>query len=62
MYDRLINIGQMMIGIGGYVPFSGVSLVAVTWFPPRQRATATAIASVFSYIGMALAFVVGEST
>ena len=57
---RLINVGQMLIGVGGSVPFGGVSLVAATWFPPGQRASATAIASVFSYVGVAASFIVGE--
>ncbi|KAK7495674.1 hypothetical protein BaRGS_00013121 [Batillaria attramentaria] len=49
----LINIGQTLIGVGGTIPFSGVSLVAATWFPPNQRATATSIASTFAYLGVA---------
>nr|KAG5705691.1 hypothetical protein BaRGS_026630 [Batillaria attramentaria] len=48
--DGLINIGQTLIGVGGTIPFSGVSLVAATWFPPNQRATATSIASTFAYL------------
>ncbi|XP_070174138.1 solute carrier family 49 member 4 homolog [Littorina saxatilis] len=54
-----INIGQILIGVGGSVPFSGVSLIAATWFCPNERATATAIASIFSYVGVSASFIVG---
>ncbi|KAL8563241.1 hypothetical protein ACOMHN_065883 [Nucella lapillus] len=55
----LISVGQILIGIGGSVPFGGVSLLAATWFPPTQRATATAVSSIFSYLGVALSFIIG---
>ena len=34
-------------------------LVSSTWFPPNQRATATAIASLTSYVGISISFGVG---
>lgn len=34
-------------------------LVSSTWFPPQQRATATAIASLMSYVGISLSFAIG---
>lgn len=33
-------------------------LVSSTWFPPNQRATATAISTLTSYIGISISFVV----
>ena len=33
--------------------------LSTTWFAPDQRATATAVASLFSYLGGAASFVVG---
>lgn len=34
-------------------------LVSSTWFPPNQRATATAISSLMSYVGISISFGVG---
>lgn len=34
-------------------------LVSSTWFPPSQRATATAISSLTSYVGISISFGVG---
>ena len=34
-------------------------LVSSTWFPPNQRATATAISSLMSYVGISVSFAVG---
>lgn len=33
--------------------------LSTTWFAPDQRATATAVASLFSYLGSAASFVIG---
>jgi len=54
-----MNGCAVLNGIAGTVPCAGPPLVASTWFPPRQRATATATASVFNYAGVAVAFVIG---
>ena len=37
----------------------GPPLVSSTWFPPHQRATATAISSLMSYVGISISFAVG---
>ncbi|KAK3605961.1 hypothetical protein CHS0354_019638 [Potamilus streckersoni] len=55
----LIYVGQTINGIAGIVPFGGPALVASVWFPPEQRATATAISSFWNYCGVALSFVIG---
>ena len=34
-------------------------LVSSTWFPPNQRATATALATMTSYMGISVSFLVG---
>jgi FLVCR family MFS transporter len=34
-------------------------LLSTTWFAPDQRATATAVASLVSYLGAACSFIVG---
>eukprot|EP00298_Acanthocystis_sp_HF-20_P011272 c19307_g1_i3.p1 GENE.c19307_g1_i3~~c19307_g1_i3.p1 ORF type:complete len:288 (-),score=68.11 c19307_g1_i3:101-964(-) len=40
--------------------FSG-PLVSSTWFPPSERATATAIGSIAPYIGSSLGFIIGPN-
>ena len=46
-------------GIAAIVPFAGPSLVSAVWFPVNQRTTATAIASIFNYLGFAFSFLLG---
>ena len=47
--------------MAGGVVFSSPALFSATWFPARQRATATAFAAVANYIGVASAFILGIS-
>jgi sugar phosphate permease len=35
-------------------------LLSVTWFPPYERGTATAISILFSSIGSGIAFILGK--
>ena len=55
----LVHVGQIMIGLAGPVGQSAATVVSSTWFPPNQRTTATAIASLASYCGTAVSFVIG---
>ncbi|XP_046573352.1 solute carrier family 49 member 4 homolog [Haliotis rubra] len=55
----LINISAVMNGVAGTVPMAGPALLSATWFPPKQRATATAMSTVFFYLGMSLGFIIG---
>ncbi|KAJ8307420.1 hypothetical protein KUTeg_015504 [Tegillarca granosa] len=55
----LINIGQALNGISGAALIAGPPLVAVTWFPPNERATATAVSVMAVGVGMAGSFVLG---
>lgn len=57
---RLINISCILNGIAGTVFFAGPALLASVWFPPNQRATATAIGSFFNYAGVAAGFIIGK--
>ena len=34
-------------------------LVSSTWFPPNQRATATAFSTLMSYVGISVSFLIG---
>ena len=47
------------MGLGGPVAQSAATVLSSTWFPPKQRTTATAVASLTSYIGTALSFIIG---
>ncbi|XP_041056646.1 solute carrier family 49 member 4 isoform X1 [Carcharodon carcharias] len=55
----LIHIGQLLNGFAGPVVINAPPFLSTTWFPPDQRATATAVASLFNYFGAACAFLVG---
>ncbi|XP_072436016.1 solute carrier family 49 member 4 [Chiloscyllium punctatum] len=55
----LIHAGQLLNGFAGPVIMNAPPFLSTTWFPPDQRATATAVASLFNYFGSACAFLVG---
>ncbi|XP_008300097.1 solute carrier family 49 member 4 [Stegastes partitus] len=55
----LIHGGQFLNGLAGPTIMSAGPFLSTTWFAPDQRATATAVASLFSYLGGATSFVVG---
>lgn len=48
-----------MNGLAGPTIMSAGPFLSTTWFAPDQRATATAVASLFSYLGGAASFIVG---
>uniref|UniRef100_UPI00398EE360 solute carrier family 49 member 4 isoform X2 n=1 Tax=Pristiophorus japonicus TaxID=55135 RepID=UPI00398EE360 len=55
----LIHAGQLLNGLAGPAVVNAPPFLSTTWFPPDQRATATAIASLLNYFGGACAFLVG---
>ncbi|KAM4559070.1 solute carrier family 49 member 4 isoform 1-T1 [Odontesthes bonariensis] len=55
----LIHGGQFLNGLAGPTIMSAGPFLSTTWFAPDQRATATAVASLFSYLGGATSFIVG---
>ncbi|CDQ69080.1 unnamed protein product [Oncorhynchus mykiss] len=57
--ERLIHAGQLLNGLAGPTIMSAGPLLSTTWFAPDQRATATAVASLVSYLGAACSFIVG---
>lgn len=57
----LIHCGQIIIGFAGPVAQASATALSSVWFPSNQRTTATAIASLASYCGTALSFVIGPS-
>lgn len=58
-HSRLIHTGQFLNDLAAPVAMGAPPLVSSTWFPPNQRATATAIASLTSYVGISISFGVG---
>lgn len=56
---RFIHGGQFLNGLAGPTIMSAGPFLSTTWFAPDQRATATAVASLFCYLGGAASFVVG---
>ncbi|NXJ03744.1 DIRC2 protein, partial [Odontophorus gujanensis] len=56
---KLIHGGQLLNGLAGPTVTNAAPFLSTTWFSPDERATATAIASMLSYLGCAGAFLVG---
>ncbi|CAL1545968.1 unnamed protein product [Lymnaea stagnalis] len=54
-----IYAGQLLNGVAGTVPMSGPALLSGLWFPPNQRATATAFSTLLGYFGACISFVIG---
>ena len=59
---KIVQVCAMLAnGLGGaYLNFGG-PIISELWFPTEERTTATAIASVATYTGAALGFVVGPT-
>ncbi|XP_078661169.1 solute carrier family 49 member 4 homolog isoform X2 [Branchiostoma floridae x Branchiostoma belcheri] len=55
----LINIGQFLNGVAGIMLMAAPPLLSSTWFPPNQRTTATAISSIFNYVGTSVGYLIG---
>lgn len=54
----MIHLGQFFNDLGAPVAMGAPPLVSSTWFPPNQRASATAISTLTSYVGISISFVV----
>ncbi|CAH1773429.1 unnamed protein product [Owenia fusiformis] len=56
----LINLGHALNGFAGPIVMGAPPVLSVTWFPPHERTTATAISTVFGAgFGTAVSFVIG---
>ena len=55
----LVHLGAIFNSIGAPVAMALGPLISAVWFPPHQRATSTAIASLAPYVGTGLAFIIG---
>ena len=52
-------IGQFFNGLAGPVTQAGPPVLSSLWFPPNQRTTATALASLTGSLGIAVSFLIG---
>ncbi len=59
-FSRLVNLGQVLVSASGPIAVAVSGAVSATWFPPHQRATATAIANRLQSLGAGLTFIVGR--
>ncbi|XP_074652993.1 solute carrier family 49 member 4 homolog [Tubulanus polymorphus] len=55
----LMHIGAILNGLAGPVSMAAPPVISSTWFPATERTTATAIGSIFIYIGIAIPFIIG---
>ncbi|XP_065647705.1 solute carrier family 49 member 4 isoform X5 [Hydra vulgaris] len=55
----LIHTAQIIIGFAGPVGQAAATVLSSTWFPSKQRTTATAIGSLSCLFGTALSFFIG---
>lgn len=55
----LIHFGQFLNGLAGPVAMGAPPALSSEWFPPEQRTTATAIATVTNTLGLAVSFLLG---
>jgi len=54
-----MTIAEALNGCNGIISFAGPPIIASTWFPQRERITATAISVLGTYIGDGLSSIVG---
>ena len=58
----LITFAEFLISVAvPAVQNAGVLVLSATWFPPHERMTATAIATLASYLGSAFSYIVGPN-
>ncbi|XP_060070127.1 solute carrier family 49 member 4-like [Ylistrum balloti] len=55
-------LGQLFIGFGNVVAYNGPAAMSVAWFPQNERATATSIGVMSTYIGLGIAYVINPLT
>jgi len=55
----LMNSGQIFNALGGMLAQAAGPFISNTWFPPNERTTATAIASLSSPLGVAISYILG---
>ena len=54
-----MHIGQLLNGLGG--PCGGMPpVLSVTWYPVKERVTATGLAAIAAYAGIGMAYIIGN--
>lgn len=54
-----MNTAQILNGFGGVLAQAAGPVISNTWFPPNERARATAIATLTAQLGLALSYIIG---
>ena len=57
----VLNCGQYLAMSAGPIILGSPPMLSAAWFPPNERTTATAVATLTSYFGMAISFSVGPA-
>jgi len=57
----LIHLGQFIAMLSCPIGLGAPPSISATWFPPEERTTATAIATLVAYLGLSVAFIIGPS-
>ncbi|XP_033730627.1 solute carrier family 49 member 4 homolog, partial [Pecten maximus] len=58
-HTRTANIAAFLNALGGPVAMGAPPVLSAAWFPPNQRTTSTAIATISNYAGFAASFLIG---
>ncbi|XP_060070057.1 solute carrier family 49 member 4 homolog [Ylistrum balloti] len=51
-------LGQIFVGSGMGIAYSGPVAMSAAWFPPKERATATSITVMCTYFGYGMAYII----
>lgn len=54
-------MGNILVGLAGPVVFTAGPVLSSIWFPPNERATATAIMTIAGFAGPSWGFVLGNA-
>ena len=54
-----MHIGQFLTGMGGPIAMAAPPVISATWFPAKQRSTATGLMLCLLMLGIALSYIVG---
>ena len=52
-------MGHILNGMAAPIMYTTGPVISALWFPPEQRATATAISTVAGFAGNAVCFLIG---
>lgn len=61
-FISLIHTGQFLNGLAGPIAMGAPPALSAEWFPPEQRTSATALATISNVLGLAVSFLLGKHT